>query len=292
MTGIAVVAQAQSRVASGLPSSVPRACAISSACFAVSFCANFSFAFIDASALLAVAVWCCLSTYESSRARIMLACAAPASIVIAAVPSWTILHWPPGELYAGATSLARTFGSVAEASVYEINRHIVNPLLYAALNDIRPYLLVVLLAIAALQAGLLGAARGTMQIQKNAWQIGLGAAVAGAVALSLSAHWLGFRLFHLLLPLARTAVYLAPAITLLIAATATISAPSRAAVWNRRILVGWLGVTSFYFLACLRLTWFKEWREQADVDEAYSFVVNCVPGQFAQEAIAAPQYWP
>src|SRR5215472_8730793 len=105
-------------------------------------------------------------------------------------------------------------------------------------------------------------------------------------------HWLAFRLFHLLLPLARTAVYLAPALTLLIAATAAISAPSRAAVWNRRILVGWLGLTSFYFLACLRLTWFKEWREQADVDEAYSFVVNCVPGQFAQEAIAAPQYRP
>jgi hypothetical protein len=78
----------------------------------------------------------------------------------------------------------------------------------------------------------------------------------------------------------------------LIAVTVTMPAPSRAAMWNQRILAGALAITSFYFLACLRLTWFKEWREQADVKEAYSFVVNCASGQFAQTAIAAPQYWP
>ena len=43
--------------------------------------------------------------------------------------SYTLLHWPAGQLFDGAASWGETFRSVAHDSLYQLNPHILNPLL-------------------------------------------------------------------------------------------------------------------------------------------------------------------
>jgi hypothetical protein len=64
------------------------------------------------------------------------------------------------------------------------------------------------------------------------------------------------------LPRDRTAIWIVPLVTLAIGAAAA----------NRRALTAMLYVMSFYYLLCLRLTYFKEWSWDADVNRIYPVI--------------------
>ena len=72
--------------------------------------------------------------------------------------------------------------------------------------------------------------------------------------------------FSLLLPKDRTALFLVPLGTLLLGASV---ARSRFGHALEKVQVATLLVASVYFIGCLRLTYFKEWKFNADVQEAF-----------------------
>ena len=172
-------------------------------------------------------------------------CALPALLVSIFLSAPAVLHWPGGELNYGAHSLGQMFSTIAQASLYQPNPQMVNPVLYGLLEHAKPFLLPVLLALAAWQ----WAARRPVAA----------VALLGILAATIGAHWLLFRLFRVPLPMDRTAIWIVPLCTLAIGSAAT----------GRRSLTVMLYVMSFYFVLCLRLNYFKEWSWDADVNKVY-----------------------
>jgi hypothetical protein len=223
-----------------------RACACCSICAALSFSANFSFAFVNAAFLLAFLACACVTT-QTTRERLALlaACVLPGLLVTLFLSAPAVLHWPRGELQYGAHSLRQMFSSIAEASLFRLNPQIVNPVLYSLLEHLKPFLLPVLLILVASHC----ATRRPLAA----------GALLGILAAAIGAHWLLFKFIRIPLPMDRTAIWIVPLVTLAIASAAA----------GRRALTVMLYVMSFYFILCLRLTYFKEWSWDADVDKIY-----------------------
>jgi hypothetical protein len=224
-------------------------CAACSVCAALSFAANFSFAFVDAAAIAAIFFWACARTQAfQERVRILGACVLPGLLVSVFLSAPGVLHWPKGQLDYGAHSLGQTFRTVAQASLYRPNPQLVNPILLGWIERSSACLLPLLFALAAWQ----WVRRRNPAVH----------ALLAIVAAALAAHCLALAFFHVLLPRDRTAIWLVPLLTLAIGAAAT----------GRRALTVMLYVMSIYFLLCLRLTYFKEWGFDADVNRVYPVI--------------------
>lgn len=275
MCAIAIAAHCQRERDGQVPSTIVP-CALCSISAALSFAANFSFAFANAATMLIIFLWACrLRTHSlKQRAQVLAACTAPGLLVTLLLSASLVLQWPRGQLWYGATSLHETVSSVVEASLYELNPQIVNPLLYPALKRLAPLLLPALGALCLTRLIQLLLHRRSRRETNDRWPEAFGAALSGILLLSLGVHWLSFRLFHLLLPRGRTALYVVPLATLIIGAIAAIPSPSRAGRLCRLGLISLLFFTGVYFFLCLRLTYFKEWKWNADVNTVYR-VVSC-----------------
>lgn len=245
LSAIAVVAYAEAR-----GWSPARAAAIASACLALSFAANFSFAIVDAFTMAAITTWACARTQPlGSRVHRLGACVLPGLLVTLFVSAPVVLHWPKGQLGYGAHSLGEWFGEIGRDSLYQLNPQIVNPMLLPILIWVGPVLIPVVLLLAAWQ-----------------WSRGRGTRLTyvmlAILAASIAAHWLAFRYFHLLLPKQRTGIWIVPLIMLAMGSVAS----------GRRGLTIALYSLSIYFLLCLRLDHFREWSWDADVKRVYDVV--------------------
>lgn len=245
LSAIAVAAYADAR---GWPPA--RAGAIASACLALSFAANFSFAIVDAFTMAAIMTWACARTQTlGSRVHRLGACVLPGLLVTLFVSAPVVLHWPKGQLGYGAYSLGEWFGEIGRDSLYQLNPQIVNPMLLGILIWVAPVLIPAVLLLAAWQ-----------------WTRGRGRQITyvmlGIVAVSIATHWLAFRCFHLLLPKQRTGIWIVP---LLMLAAGSVAA-------GRRGLTIAIYSLSIYFLLCLRLDHFREWRWDEDVNKVYEVV--------------------
>jgi hypothetical protein len=240
-----------------------RAAATSSLCLALSFAANFSFAFVDAAALVALFLWL------GRKPRLLAPLVLPGLAVTVFLSASPLLTWSPNELVYGARSLRETAGSVIEASLFELNPEIVSPFLVPALSW-AAQLLLPFLAAAALAAAIAAFRDRRLWLEERTRRIaGFGLGALGIAALALGVHTLAYHLFGLLLPKDRTALYLVPLATLAAGALVSLPALSRFARWSRRALSAALLALACYFLLCLRLTYFKEWAWDADVRPAY-----------------------
>ena len=103
----------------------------------------------------------------------------------------------------------------------------------------------------------------------------LGWAAAAIFAVTLAIHWTAFRLFGLLLPKDRTAIFFFPLFMIVAGALAAVPPPSRIGRYLRASFIGALAFMAIYFLSCLRLTYFKEWYWDADVHRTYA-VLSCL----------------
>jgi hypothetical protein len=222
------------------------ACSRCSVCAALSFAANFSFAFVNAFAMLAILTWACALTRTTrTRLRLLGASVLPGLLVSMFLSLPVVLHWPKGQLEYGAHSLLEMFSTVARASLYRLNPQIVNPMLYRLLEPLKPFLLPALLALAVWQ--------WTRQRPV------ISGVLLGILTATAGAHWVLLKLFRVPLPMDRTAIWIVPLCVLAVGAAAP----------NHRALTAMMYVMSFYFLLCLRLNYFKEWNWDSDVNRIY-----------------------
>jgi hypothetical protein len=91
------------------------------------------------------------------------------------------------------------------------------------------------------------------------------AVLAGALA----GHWALHRWWHIPWPMDRTALYFVPLATLAAGAAGGLPGVSRMAQASRRASTAMLVVLACYFAGCLRLTYFKDWKFDADARAAY-----------------------
>jgi len=263
--------------------SVIRGCIISSLCLALSFASNFSFGFVNSAALLGIMLlaWrklrdphCSLKNGATpvSLSRFLAACILPGLIVTLFLSASVVLAFPKNELWYGATSLLETLRSVIRSSLYEVNPHIANPIVYKAASFLKPRLFPALGMVVLLQILLIARGRVWLRGGRSQRLIELGAVLAGIPVVSLLVHWLAFKLFDLLLPMERTALYLVAFWFLTVGIAAAVPLPWRAGRLVSGSSTVVLLLLGTYFLLCLRLTYFKEWKWNADAKDLYSTI--------------------
>lgn len=228
---------------------------VASACAGLSFCANFSFAYVAAGLILVSAV----SGWRSSRDwRTPLACLLAGVAPPLVLCGWTLWRWPSGELFYGATHLGEMWASIALATFDEWNPLVLPRSLAPALEALRSALAWLLAATTVWQTG---------RVVWTRQPLGLGLAVAGVIA--FVGHWLQFRLAGIPLPLERTGIFFVPLALLLIGIGAALPTTSRPAVISRVAGITVLSLSALYFVGCLRLSYFREWRFDAEVKTAF-----------------------
>jgi hypothetical protein len=233
------------------------ACAVSSACSGMSVNANLSFAFVNLATMSAILL-CAWYKRPKQWFRVLLACVLPGAAVVAIVSSYALLHWSAGELYYGSHSFRETFGSIIIASLFRTRFEFLQQLVFP-----------------------LAGATGLLWLIYLFWRrpsarvAPLGFAAAAIFAVTWALHYAAFRLFALPLPKARTAVFFFPLFMIVAGVLAAISPASRLGQYLRASFVGALALMAVYFLLCLRLTYFKEWIYDADVQKTYS-ILTCL----------------
>jgi hypothetical protein len=200
------------------------------------------------------------------------ACFLPGLIVAGAVAGPVILHWQQSELNYGAASLQETFASLYQASFYEL-RPAVKELLFIDLPA--PSILMPILALfAAWRASLVLVHWRSFRNARDRWLPVFAAVLVVAVATALSMHWLLFRLMRVPLPKDRTGIYIVILATLFAGVLAAIPIPARAGEITRRGMTILTVAVGSYFLLCVRLHYFKEWKWDADADKLYSVLAS------------------
>jgi hypothetical protein len=230
-------------------------CTVASLALGLSFASNFSFAFVDLAAFIAILIW---AVRRELSLGIVGACVLPGLIVALLIGGYPLTHMKRGDLYYGAHSLGEMARSLVDATLFQINPRIGGSL-FKVMRFLKPRMLPVIGILCVLQLVVM------RRISK------LAAGVAGIIALAVAMHWVAFRLDGLALPLSRTGIFLLPLCTLLVGAIAAMPARSP---WLRRGITGTLMCLTCYFLVCLRSDYFKEYEYDRDVKDVYAVLAG------------------
>jgi len=254
--------------------SLPASCAWASVALGFSFTSNVSFAFVDGAAFLAILIWASQRREGQSVWRIAGFCALPGLAVAVLLCGYAVLHWERADLYWGAHSLKEMRQSLVESSFYQLAPQIRGSF-YKVLRFLQPRLLPVLGLLSAFQLAVVGFDGSWRRDARARWLAGLAAALLGIVTLSVTLSWLAFRFDDLPLPLGRTGIYFVPLCTLLPGIIAALP-PAKYPVsrWLSHGITAVLICLACYFLLCLRLSYFREYRVDADVKEVYSVLAR------------------
>jgi len=243
--------------------SVYRAASFISIAAALSLSANFSFAIAVAVTGILIAIWLLRGT-AANRMKLMAALILPGLAVGYFLVGPTLLAWPKGQFTWGATSLLETIRSLRDASLYEPNPYLLNEPLRHYFVHFGTFLYPLLLIVFVWRAAVLVRERAGVRGE------GLVTIAGGALCITLCIHQLLYWLDGVLLPLDRTGLFIALFVFIMAGAAAAIPLDSRQGVMSGRALTGILVLIACYSLGCLRLTYFKEWKYDADMNKVYS----------------------
>ena len=240
-----------------------KAAALISVCAALSVSANFSFAIADVATGLLILIWM-WGDAAASRVKTLAAFVLPGLAVGYFFVGPTVLGWPKGQFTWGANSLLDTGRSLLEASLYQPNPYLLNPRLHHYFVHFGKFLYPLLGVFFLWRAVLLYRARATVRGAAPALMAGT------ALIITLVCHQLLYWLYGILLPLDRTGLYIALFLFLLAGASAAIPLDSLQGRITARAMTGVLALIACYSIGCLRLTYFKEWKYDADMKKVYS----------------------
>jgi hypothetical protein len=254
-------------------------CASASMFLGLTFAANFAFAFVACAIALTLLVWSWFIGKAPRTNSLCLGLRATKLIAVWTIPavsvnlfltSYTLIHWPKGQLWYGASSVSETVQSLLEASFYRLNPFILNPLLLPLVKPLRFAVVPAAVSLVLCQMVLFHRRRRSSPDQD--WRARFGAALLVVLSLTATMQLIAFAKYHLLLPLERTGIYYVPLVVLWVGSIAAVPVDSPAGRWVRRGLVSVLLACAFYFVCSLRLTYFRQWEWDADVRSAYDVV--------------------
>jgi len=268
--------------------------ALVSGCLGLSFVANFSFSFVIAISFgLFLLIWA--ATYARSirtaattggLSFYMQAAFALLSgpFVVMLLSGWTLLHWPRGQLVVGATSLREMWHTFLVFTLSDLNPRILPPRLLKTFRHWQKALPWLLIGLCGLQITYIGLRRKRWRSQFSANRAVLVAAyLGGVVVLTVVVHWLAFQLTGLLMPKDRTSIFFLPLCLMIVGIVASFPHRDLVGAALRWATVVILIVGSAYFVGCLRIHYFLQWRFNADMEETYRNLVQIVgPGHQAE----------
>jgi len=251
--------------------SLPLCCGLASLALGLSFVATFSQVFVDLAAFLALVTW---ALALDRRPRIFGYCVLPGLLVTLIFCGYPLAHWPKGELFYGAHSLREMWQSLVQVSFYQFYPPFAHFEFYKILNSLRPWLAPALGVFCILQI-VATWLDGSWAKDANArWLRTLAISLLSITGLCVLLHWMAYRLDVFPLPMTRTGIFLIPLCTL---SAAVIGAgPARFPISRaiRRCITGVFACIACYLLLCLRLTYFQEYRDDADTKEIYAVLAK------------------
>jgi hypothetical protein len=251
---------------------------------ALSFAANFSFgiANVVTGAVLLLGSGMCerlgmlrkgLPALPPRRAALLVISGTlPGLAVVLFLCSSILMRWHSSLLVYGAGSLHDMWKSLFGASFPPPNPEIVNEFLFPGWAWIGTHLHTLVIALFWVQ---LVALVFVPRIRRAlAFQSGGLIAIALTViaTVTVALHWIAFRAFGVPLPEARTGLFLAPFLTLVFADS--VDQLRREPGFRRWSVPGMavLTVCALYFLTCLRLHYFQEWRFNEDTNQVFQIM--------------------
>ena len=257
--------------AAGLPrkaASTAKLCGACSALAALSFTSNFSFVFADSAVVLMALLW--IGRERGFSLRLLAASIVPGALIIVMLPLPILLRFPLEQLYAGATSLRDTFSSVIHWSLYELNPEVATPLMLEVMHRLEKLLFMALGLVIGWRLALLLLNREKQTGEQTKWLKSLLAVLAGAPAIATVLHWVALHAFGLLPPLDRTALFYVPLCTLAAGVMVAIPVESRMGRVSYYAGLAVLALFALHFMYSMRLTYFAEWRYDADMKKVYA----------------------
>ena len=245
------------------PAALYKTAALVSACMALSVSANFSFAVADGMTMLAIAIW--IGRNRAAQwVKTLAAFVLPGMAIGYAIVGPTVLRWHKSEFTWGAKSLGTTGRLLLEASLFEPNPYLLNPRLHHYFVHFGRWLYPLLGLFFVWRLAVLCWERPPVRGSA------LALVSAAALLLTLAGHQFLYSVYGILLPLDRTALFLALLILVMVGAVAAIPAPSRMGRLAGGGMTVALALVACYSIGCLRLTYFREWKYDADIKRVYS----------------------
>jgi hypothetical protein len=250
-----------------------RTCVLISAGAALSAGANFSFAIADALTALGLYLWICRE-HGRQYLKILAAFTLPGLAAGFFLVGSVVLAWPKGQFTWGADSFAKMVHSLVSASLFEPNPYLLNPRLIHYFVHFGTFLyplsaLFVLWRLVALFFD-----RATVQ-EPGARRLAALAMVTGAaLALAIVCHEFLYLAFGILLPLDRTAMWVVLLFFAMAGTLAAVPLPSGVGRYSGKALAAILTLIACYNIGCLRLTYFNEWKYDADMKNVYSVLAH------------------
>ena len=235
---------------------------------ALGFAANFSFAIVFTVALM---IPLAAALCRQRTIRILLQAIIPACAIVLFMCASALTNWNTIELIYGAHSLSETFHSIVRSSFDELNPYLVNPLLLRSLRWLPAPLALALFVCGSFMLGAMVLLKRRTSDTANAWLWNCCLYSCGILGGALLGHAMLHAFFGVLLPFERTALFIVFLITVIIGCILEVSQDMRWPLMRagttvvRTLLVVCVG----YFLLCARLTYFREWRYDADTRSVY-----------------------
>jgi hypothetical protein len=243
-------------------------CILVSILLALSFCSNFSFAFVDGTAALLFFLWAAMQSRKADAKwylRLAARCFLPGIVVASVICGKTLWGYPRSQLYFGSESLTQMWNGLVSSSFDDANSEI--PWVGGFLALIRPSLTWVAIGTTML---LLIAAETDRSGDSPARRLRTLIRFLLCVAcVTLAVHWTAFRVLHILLPKDRTGLFFVMLGTLVFGGATSIllrTGRSGGARWIGSVV---LIAVAMFFVGCLRFSYFREWKFNADTKALY-----------------------
>jgi hypothetical protein len=244
---------------------------LASLCVALSFAANFSFAYVDAVTMLLFFFWAATTPARSRLGvvRLLECCFLPGIVTAIILCGPTVWNFPKSQLYYGSQSLLEMWRSIVSASFDNLNPNVFNPWLINSLSQVR-YALP--LACIAAVLSLLAA------IETNRWRshkpnsdasITLLRLLCAIAIVTFLLHWLAFHAARIPLPSDRTALPFVLLWVLIFGVALSLRFQTERRDFIRSGAIVILIATAVYFTGCLRLGPFRQWNFDADTKQLY-----------------------
>ncbi|HEY3742871.1 MAG TPA: hypothetical protein VGL53_23655 [Bryobacteraceae bacterium] len=256
--------------------SVPIVAAISVS-LALSFAANFTFAY--AAAFIGL---CTLLLIVRSRQTAFAAVVPGLATALVLVGS-IVARFPRDQLFWGTSSIRESWDSIRDSSFTEINPFLVNPSVAHWLDLARRHLAAAI--VVWLVLFLLFAWRDRHLQNKSPAGI-FAAAIGLTLAATFAAHYAMFRFARIPLPLERTSLHMVALATVAFGATVSVPTGGRLAKWTQTAGVVILIGTSVLFMAELRDSYFRLWRDGAELKAAFPVLEDVCRRTGEREVIA------
>ncbi len=258
-----------------------------SLCAALSFSANFSYAWANLAMVGAYVIYAWPRVAQVTALLTKLA--VPGLAVFVLIDLSTVFGWPKGQLYYGSTSLSEILRSIQHSLFFELNPALVNPMLLSILSKIQPWIVTAGTALLVVMIGLLVYRRAPADTPRGQ-QFRAARILLGIAALALFMHWLQFKLWKIPLPKERTALFFVPLVMLAFGFAMAASDGVPISGWLRCAAMGLLLISATYFAGCLRLMYFAEWNWDADVRAAYPVLERVAHKSGIHDAAPVWQY--